>query len=136
MKNSRENPDYYANMVATLSKPGVAILPTMDFDKAELLHMAVGVSTEAGELLDAFKRHIFYNKPLDEKNVREELGDLEFYMERIRQMLHISREEVLAENYHKLMTKRYPDGYSDEAATARADKIEEAVVQYPVTDSQ
>lgn len=49
-----------------------------------LLHMAVGLESEAGELLDAIKKIVVYRKPvgdLSDKNsiawnVREEIGDL------------------------------------------------------------
>ena len=51
--------------------------------------MVVGVSGEAGELLDAVKKAVIYRKPLDLENVIEELGDLEFYMEGLRQGLEI-----------------------------------------------
>jgi NTP pyrophosphatase (non-canonical NTP hydrolase) len=86
-----------------------------------LLHAAVGISGEAGELLDAIKKTWVYEKPLDIANVIEELGDLEFYMEAMRAQLGVTRVQVIEANVAKL-TKRYPTGYSDEAAQARADK--------------
>lgn len=86
-----------------------------------LLHGAVGVAGEAGELLDAVKKNWAYNKPLDAHNVIEELGDLEFYLQAIRSHLGFTRLQILEANVAKL-TKRYPTGYTDEAAAARADK--------------
>lgn len=110
------------HLVAALVKPGQAIINTLDPDKAHTLHMAVGVSGESGELLDAVKKHVIYNKPLDRENVIEELGDLEFYMEGLRQGLSITREETLQHNIAKL-SKRYSSlSYSDTAAIAREDK--------------
>lgn len=86
--------------------------------------MAVGVSGEAGELLDAIKKVAVYRKPVDRANVVEELGDLEFYMEGLRQGLGITREETLLANINKL-SKRYEGlKYSDSAAQTRADKQE------------
>ncbi len=64
---------------------------------------------------------MIHGRPLDRQNVVEELGDLEFYMESLRQGLGISREEVLAHNAAKL-SARYGGSYSDAAALARADK--------------
>jgi len=53
------------------------------------------------------------------------MGDLEFYMEGLRQGLGITREEVLAHNIAKL-SKRYSSGsYSDKHAQERADKAGE-----------
>lgn len=86
-----------------------------------LNHAAIGIAGEAGELLDAVKKHWAYNKPLDVPNIIEELGDLEFYMQAMRSLLNLSREEIIAANITKL-EKRFPNGYSDEAAQARADK--------------
>ena len=97
------------------------LFKNMDFGKNDLMHAAIGISGEAGELLDAMKKNWVYNKPLDYDNIVEELGDLEFYMEALRQQLDISREETLKENIKKL-SKRYPHGYTDQAAQERLDK--------------
>ena len=112
----------HTDMVALLGKPGEAICITLTPEDAHLWHMATGISGEAGEILDAVKKVVIYHKPVDRENIVEELGDIEFYMEGLRQGLNITREEVLEYNYHKLMKKRYPNGYTDEAAQARADK--------------
>ena len=111
----------HADMVAGLAKSGQEILDDMDKNQMHLLHMAVGISGEAGELLDAVKKVAVYQKKIDYDNVVEELGDLEFYMEGLRQGLHITREECIAANMKKLGI-RYSEGYSDQAAQDRADK--------------
>lgn len=109
-------------MVRVLAKDGAQILTELTPAKCHVWHMATGVAGEAGELLDAVKKHVAYNKRLDLANVIEELGDLEFYMEGLRSALDITREQTLEANYDKLMNKRYPNGFSNEAAIARADK--------------
>ena len=116
------NEQDYDKMTAALSKAGGAIIADLSPEKADLLHMAVGVAGEAGELLDAVKKATIYNKPLDRENMIEELGDLEFYMSRVRQLIGVSRDEVLEHNISKL-SKRYAKGqYSNEQAQERADK--------------
>lgn len=84
--------------------------------------------SEGGELFDAVKRWVFFDKPLDLENVKEEMGDIEFYLEGLRQNLGITREETLDANMNKLMKgdrPRYPGGvFSDAATIARADKEE------------
>lgn len=87
-----------------------------------LMHCAVGISGEAGELLDAIKKLWVYGKPLDTQNAIEELGDIEFYMEALRGLLGVSRDDVIAANVDKL-SKRYPIGYTDALAIARMDKV-------------
>lgn len=118
-------------MVRTLAKPGQDIISSLTPETADLLHMALGVGGEAGELEDAIKKHVIYNKPLDRENVVEELGDLEFYMRRIRQVVGITRQETLNHNITKLLkgkNARYKEGYSDKAAQDRADKKQEVVI--------
>jgi NTP pyrophosphatase (non-canonical NTP hydrolase) len=117
-----ENTLEYKEMVKDLAKPGLDIIVNISPESMNMLHMAVGVSGEAGELLDAIKKVAIYNKDVDRDNVVEELGDLEFYMEGLRQALNITREETLLANRAKL-SKRYPQyKYSDQAAQNRADK--------------
>ncbi len=114
----------FEEMVTALAKPGQDILHDMDADKAHAMHMAIGVSGEAGELLDAIKKHVVYNKVLDRQNIVEELGDIEFYLEGLRQGLDISRAEIVDHNINKL-SKRYGATYSNKAAQQRADKANE-----------
>ena len=110
----------YSEFVASRIKPPHEInLPPA---ARNLLHMAVGVSTEAGELLSSVKAHVIYQKHLDIMNVIEELGDLEFYIEGLRQELMLTRKLILEKNYEKL-SKRYPSGaFSNQHAQERADK--------------
>ena len=86
-----------------------------------LEHMVIGICGEAGEIADGVKKNSIYGKPLDHANIVEELGDIEFYLAGLRQMLGISRYETLAGNVKKLQA-RYKGGYSDAAAIERADK--------------
>ena len=110
-------------MVVALVKSGQAIVDTMNAGEAHALHMAVGISGESGELLDAIKKHVIYKKPLDLNNVIEELGDIEFYLEGLRQGLGITRELTLTNNIAKLSERYKGLKYSNEAAQARADKV-------------
>ena len=112
----------HPELVSALCKPGNAIVASLTPDMAHNLHMAVGIAGESGELLDAVKKAAIYCKPIDRDNVIEELGDLEFYMEGLRQGLHITREECLENNISKL-SKRYASGsFSNKEAQDRADK--------------
>lgn len=113
----------HGTMVTALVKPGADIRASMTPEMADLLHAAVGVSGEAGELLDGVKKHVIYNKPLDRDNIIEELGDLEFYMEQLRQRIGVTRDETLAANIAKLSVRYEGLRYSDAAAQNRADKV-------------
>ena len=116
----------HSYMVARLAKPGEDIIKDLTPEKAHLWHMASCAQSEAGELFDAIKRPAIYNKgSYDRKNVVEELGDIEFYLEGIRQGLGITREETLQANMEKLGVRYASGTYSNEQAQARADKVSE-----------
>lgn len=91
--------------------------------KLRVLHAAMGISGEAGELMDAVKKHILYNKALDVTNVKEELGDLLWYMSLMLDEVGSSFEEVMKMNHDKL-EKRFPGGFTEKLAQERLDKIE------------
>lgn len=113
---------HHPDMVKVLAKPGANIVAEMTAEKADLWHGVTGIVGEAGELIDAIKKCVAYNKPLDLENVKEELGDIEFYMEMVRQNVGITRQQTIDANIAKL-GKRYEGfKYSDAAAHARADK--------------
>ena len=116
----------HADMVHNLRKDPQAVLDGLTLTSVDAWHAGTGICGEAGELLDAVKKYAVYQKPIDLKNVVEEMGDLEFYMEQLRSALNITREEVIAHNVEKLVTgpnARYANmTYSDAEAHARADK--------------
>ena len=113
----------YRDFVASRMKP-------METLQADLLHMTLGVAGESGELVDAIKKHWAYGKLLDVGNVVEELGDLLFYIQGVLNIVTSqgvlapkTLEDLMVANMNKL-SRRYPTGYSDAAAIARADKGE------------
>ena len=104
---------YQNDALVTLStvKPDISM---------QLLHGALGLCTEVGELQDAIKR-MFYGKTLDAENIIEELGDLEWYMAAIRDALDVTQAEVQARNIIKLKT-RYAEKFTEQEAIERRDK--------------
>ena len=113
----------YDIMVKALLKSGKDIQASLTVSEANLVHLALGIAGEAGEVLDAIKKAAIYNKPLDRGNIIEELGDLEFYMEGLRQAIGVTREEVIDTNVQKLSVRYASGKYSDEQAQERADKV-------------
>ncbi len=85
------------------------------------VHAAVGISGEAGEILDAIKKHWVYGAPLDLENIVEECGDCLFYIVALLDLYGVTVEDAMTANELKL-EKRYPAGYTDAAAIERADK--------------
>lgn len=104
----------YKSMVFRLKSRHFNIEPV----NTDILHGAIGVCTEAGEILDSLKKTIFYNRPVDETNLKEEIGDCLFYLELMCQALGTTLVIELERNFSKLNV-RYKDGFSTEAATNR-----------------
>jgi NTP pyrophosphatase (non-canonical NTP hydrolase) len=115
----------HSELVRNIAKPGSTVKEELTPESAHLWHMATGISGEAGELLDAIKKVAIYCKPIDLKHVIEELGDLEFYMEGLRQGLGITREETIQGNIEKLLVRYSQLTYSNSAAIDRADKVDD-----------
>lgn len=86
-----------------------------------LLHAGIGMSGETGEILDTLKKSMMYGKEIDTVNLKEECGDVLWYMAIMLDTIGISFEEVMQSNVDKL-AKRYPKGFTEKDAIARADK--------------
>lgn len=113
----------FEKMTLACAKDGADIVKNLTPEQANLWHMATGIGGEAGELEDAIKKHVIYQKPLDVENVKEELGDLLFHMSNIMQSVGLSFEEVLQHNIDKLSVRYSSGKYSDQQAQERADKV-------------
>jgi NTP pyrophosphatase (non-canonical NTP hydrolase) len=109
-------PVRYDRFVQQLFKP--------DNLKDSFSHAVLGVAGEAGELVDAVKKHVVYGKPLDLENLKEEIGDIRFYLEALCNILDLSDQEILQANANKLALRYKSLTYSGEAAIARADKFQ------------
>lgn len=114
--------NHHPSMVKALVKSGEQLKSEVEPHEMHLLHMVLGISGEVGELLDAVKKSVMYRKVLDRGNVIEELGDIEFYLEGLRQALGIDRATCIDHNLRKL-SARYPAGkFSNQDAQERKDK--------------
>ena len=82
------------------------------------LHHALGIGTEVGELQDSFKRALFYNTALDIINIKEELGDVMWYIAGMCNTFGFSLEEVMQINIDKLK-KRFPNNFNENDAINR-----------------
>lgn len=83
-----------------------------------LLHSVAGLMTEAGELMDTLKRHLFYGEAIDNEHVAEELGDAAYYLAEGCSAIGKKMSEVLEANNAKLQA-RYGEGFSEHAALNR-----------------
>lgn len=88
-----------------------------------LLHAAIGVATEAGELVEHLYNHLFLGTPLDQVHIEEELGDILWYVALACNALGIDIQKVMDMSIAKLR-KRYPNKFTSYDALNRNLAIE------------
>lgn len=87
-------------------------------DAERLVDAAAGLAEEGGEVLGLVRKHAYMGHPLDRERVTRELGDVLWCVAAVATSIGITLEDVAGVNVAKL-TRRYADGYSDEASRAR-----------------
>lgn len=83
-----------------------------------LLHAAIGIATEAGELAEQLYGHLFLGHPLDQVHIEEELGDILWYVALACNALGVDMQKVMDTNISKLR-KRYPNKFTQYDAMNR-----------------
>lgn len=86
--------------------------------KDDDLHMIMGIATEAGELMDVYKKNHAYGKDIDIYNVREEIGDLMWYIINLCNLHGWDITDIMRTNIRKLR-ERYPNKFNQEDALNR-----------------
>ncbi len=120
--------EYISNALRTESNDFEAIRGRFSEENIRLLHATMGLATEAGEALDAIKKHLFYGKPLDKVNLKEEMGDLFWYLAIMADALEIDFEPIMERNIEKLKA-RYGEKFSDLNANVRNLKVERQILE-------
>ena len=98
------------------------------YDMERLIHIQMGMQTESSEFTDALKKSIFYGKTLDVVNLREELGDLMWYMA-------LAMDELgtdFSTEADRVITKlkyRYPEKFTMDKAENRNLKEERKLLE-------
>jgi len=85
-----------------------------------LTNAALGLSGEAGEVADHLKKNLFQNHPLSQEHLKEELGDVLWYIAQGAKALDTTIEEIATNNIAKLK-ERYPAGFDSERSIHRED---------------
>jgi NTP pyrophosphatase (non-canonical NTP hydrolase) len=105
------------------SELNVADLPDRlgndNLNNQNIIHAIIGIATEAGELLEALRDN--YNDDsakLDVVNIREEIGDVFWYMAILARECGFSFESAQKVNIEKLRA-RFPDKFSSQNAIER-----------------
>jgi NTP pyrophosphatase (non-canonical NTP hydrolase) len=94
---------------------------------ARVVHATWGLMTEIGELVDPFKRAVFYGKAPDKRNLAEEVGDILWYLAILLDWAGLDFYECMMANINKLRV-RYPQKFDAVAAIERNTEAEMAAL--------
>jgi NTP pyrophosphatase (non-canonical NTP hydrolase) len=99
------------------------------------LHMVLGMLCESGELADNYKAALAYGKPLDNVNLKEELGDILWFLQGMCNINGWTLKDIMELNVNKLVT-RYPDKFTVEKAMNRDLDEERRVLENGVVSKE
>lgn len=94
---------------------------------SNFIHAVIGIFTEAGELLEAL-RNAYNGNSVDAVNIREEVGDLFWYIAILAHECHFDFEEAMRVNIAKLRA-RYPERFTEHDANNRDLAFERDVLE-------
>lgn len=86
-----------------------------------IMQKVMGIAGEAGEVVDIYKKHFFQKHELKIDQIKEELGDLMWYIAGLCNLEDISLNDVYEQNIAKLK-RRYPKGFTEKDSKDRKDK--------------
>ncbi|QOS38958.1 nucleotide pyrophosphohydrolase [Treponema rectale] len=84
-----------------------------------LLNAALGLAGESGEFADIIKKHLFQGHDLDKEHLKEELGDILWYIAEACKGLDITLEEVASRNIEKLYQRFNGNHFDSERSKNR-----------------
>lgn len=123
------NETFMCGAVNTLNKDTIGVVDRLN-DKSAVhrLHAALGMVTEAAEIADIVKKSAFYGKKLDKTHLKEEAGDLLYYIAVLLWNEGWTFEEVMKMNNEKLAA-RFPDKFQSSLAINKNVEAERKVLE-------
>lgn len=89
---------------------------------SRVLHAVIGIATESGELMEALYKKLALYEDVDNVNLAEEVGDLNWYEAILIDALDADWDQIRERNIAKLKA-RYPEKFdSDKAMNRNLDK--------------
>lgn len=95
----------------------------------DLIHGIVGLITETGEIAEILRDLLLHGKEPDVTNIREECGDLLWYMSRLMKYSDTTFLTEMRRNITKLRTRHGAGGFNKEADTNRDLQAERQVLE-------
>ena len=75
------------------------------------MNALLGLVGETGEVVELFKKRNYHGKQFTLEQLRDELGDVLYYVYAMCHEMMLDPEDVMQANIEKL-AKRYPDGFA------------------------
>lgn len=98
--------DSFAAWHAEVARLGKHYDPAAD----TIIKDCLGLAGEVGEVVDIIKKDRYQAQPLDREKLKNEIGDVLWYLTNLTASLGMTLQEVAESNSAKLR-KRYPDGF-------------------------
>jgi NTP pyrophosphatase (non-canonical NTP hydrolase) len=127
-ENKMDSSKYLKDSSRTVSDNYSEIRSRLGNKEIDLLHAAIGLQTESAEFSDMLKKALFYGKPIDQVNLREEIGDMLWYAALALRALDSDFESVMQRNIEKLKA-RYPLKFTEENAISRNLELERQILE-------
>lgn len=86
--------------------------------RERLLNLTLGLAGEVGEFVDHVKKVLYHGHELKKDDLREELGDVQWYLSMLADEIQLALSEVARANIAKL-SRRYPTGFSEQGSRER-----------------
>lgn len=96
---------------------------TLTARQLQVLNAALGMSGEAGEVLEHCKKNLFQGHAFDREHVIKEIGDVCWYIVEMCDALDVELSDVFARNIAKLKA-RYPEGFKPVDSIEREPEME------------
>jgi NTP pyrophosphatase (non-canonical NTP hydrolase) len=83
-----------------------------------ILNGVMGLAGESGECIDLMKKHLFQGHELNREKLKDELGDVLWYIAVCADGLGLDLDAIAQHNVDKLK-KRYPSGFDADRSINR-----------------
>lgn len=126
LKHQLDNKELYDKLkVLQLTKPEQIKFTPQQID---MIHAALGLFSEAGEIVEEVIKSATENREMDLTNLEEEGGDVMWYIALYLRSIKSSFIKVTKQNIAKLF-KRYPEKFNSDSALIRDLKAEREVLE-------
>lgn len=86
-------------------KKAIALAKPWDDRDMQLAYYGLGLAGEAGECVDAIKKHLSGSKPIDTDAIKRELGDVLWYLNALTTHFEFELDDVAKTNIVKLTAR-------------------------------